>query len=142
MLAATVVGLLASPIILPAAAVVDLAKGRVRLPTVRVALFLIQYGINDCVEILLAPLYWMQAGFGTRLHQPTSIARHERLQDWSVDILARRAERLLGLRLAIDRDSAARSPLARSSCCADTSTSSTPRSRRCSTNASGTAHAG
>jgi Acyltransferase len=39
--------------------------------------------------------------------QPTSIARHERLQRWSVDVLARRAERLLGLRLEIDPDSAA-----------------------------------
>ena len=44
----------------------------------------------------------MLAGFGTRLDQPTSIARHERLQHWSVDVLARRAERLLGLRLEID----------------------------------------
>ncbi len=69
-------------------------------------LFLLQYGINDSVEILLAPVYWMAAGFGTRLDQPSSIARHERLQRWSIDVLARRAEQLLGLRLDIDPVSA------------------------------------
>jgi len=102
MLGATVIGVLASPVILVTATVVDLAKRRFRLPTVRVALFLLQYGINDGVEILLAPVYWVLAGFGTRLHQPTSVARHERLQRWSIDVLARRAERLLGLRVDID----------------------------------------
>ena len=107
MLAATVVGVLASPVLLVAAVVVDLAKRRFRLPTVRVALFLLQYAINDSVEILLAPVYWILAGFGTRLDQPTSIARHERLQHWSIDVLARRAERLLGLRLDIDSASTA-----------------------------------
>ncbi len=107
MLAATAVGVVASPAILAGATFVDLAKGRFRLPTVRVTLFLLQYGINDSVEILLALAYWMLAGFGTRLDRPTSIARHERLQRWSIDVLARRAEHLLGLRLDIDPTSAA-----------------------------------
>jgi 1-acyl-sn-glycerol-3-phosphate acyltransferase len=102
MLAITGVGIVASPIVIGAAAVIDVAKVRFRLPTVRVALFLLQYGINDSVEIVLAPCYWMMAGFGTRLHHPASIARHERLQAWSIDILARRAARLLGLRFDID----------------------------------------
>ena len=107
MLAATVVGVLASPAILAAAVIVDLVKRRVRLPTARVALFLLQYGINDSVEIVLAPVYWTLAGFGTRLDHPRSIARYERLQHWSIDLLARRADRLLGLRLEIDPESAA-----------------------------------
>jgi 1-acyl-sn-glycerol-3-phosphate acyltransferase len=102
MLAITGVGIVASPIIVGAAAVVDVAHARFRLPTVRVVLFLLQYGINDSVEIMLAPCYWMLAGFGTRLHHPTSIARHERLQAWSIDVLARRADRLLGLRFNLD----------------------------------------
>ena len=106
MLGVTVIGVLASPAILAAAAVVDLTKRRFRLPTVRVALFLLQYAINDSVEILLAPIYWMLAGFGTRFDDPASIARHERLQRWSIDVLARRAEHLLGLRIDIDPDSA------------------------------------
>ena len=66
MLGVTVVGVLASPAIITVAAVVDLAKRRVRFPRVRVALFLLQYGINDSVEIVLAPVYWVMAGMGTR----------------------------------------------------------------------------
>ena len=80
MLAITVAGVVASPLILTAAAVVDIAKGRLRMPTVRVALFLLQYAINDSIEIVLAPMFWVVAGFGTRLGQPTSVRRHERLQ--------------------------------------------------------------
>jgi 1-acyl-sn-glycerol-3-phosphate acyltransferase len=102
MLAATSAGMLASPLLLTAAALNDIIQRRRRLPTVRTALFLLQYGINDSVEILLAPLYWMMAGFGTRLEHPASIARHERLQAWSIDLLARRAEQLLGLRIELD----------------------------------------
>lgn len=107
MLGVTAVGVLFSPAIVVAAAVVDLVKGRPRLPTVRVALFALQYGINDSVEILLAPLYWLRAGFGTRLHGAASIERHQRLQQWSIDVLARRAERLLGIRFELDDTSAA-----------------------------------
>ncbi len=107
MLTVAVLGVLASPAILAVATVVDLAKRRIRLPTVRVALFLLQYAINDSIEILLAPIYWTLAGFGTRLHQPASVARHDRLQQWSIDVLARRAEQLLGLRLDIDSASEA-----------------------------------
>lgn len=107
MLTATTVAVLASPLILAVSAVVDLAKRRFRLPTVRVALFLMQYAINDSIEIVLAPLYWLLAGFGTRLDQPASVARHQRLQAWSLDVLARRAERLLGIRVEIDAESTA-----------------------------------
>lgn len=105
MLGVTVLGVLGSPMIVVAAALADLARGRYRLPTVRVALFLIQYGINDSVEILLAPVYWARAGFGRRLGSAPSIERHERLQRWSIDVLARRAERLLGLRIEFDQAS-------------------------------------
>lgn len=102
MLAATAVGLVASPLIMTAAAGADLVRGRFRLPTVRVVLFVLQYGINDCVEILLAPVYWARAGFGTRLSDPVSIERHRALQRWSIELLARRAERLLGLRFELE----------------------------------------
>ncbi len=105
-LGATAAGVLASPLLLVGAAVIDIGKRRFRLPTVRVALFLLQYGINDSVEILLAPFYWVAAGLGTRLDGPRSIARHQRLQAWSLRVLARRAERLLGLWFDIDPISA------------------------------------
>jgi 1-acyl-sn-glycerol-3-phosphate acyltransferase len=107
MLAVTFIALLASPVILIVATVIDLAKGRLRLPTVRVTLFLLQYAINDSIEILLAPVYWTMAGVGTRVDRPNSVRRHERLQCWSIAVLARRAERLLGLRIEIDAESTA-----------------------------------
>jgi Acyltransferase len=102
MLSITVLGVFASPAIVAVAVAVDVAHRRFRLPTARVALFLLQYAINDSIEIVLAPVYWMLAGFGTKLGQPKSVHRHERLQQWSIDVLARRAEHLLGLRLDID----------------------------------------
>jgi len=103
MLAATAVGVVGSPIIITAAFASDAVKGRRRFPTVRVALFAIQYTINDSIEILLAPVLWLRAGFGARLGQPSSIRRHERLQAWSIGVLARRAERLLGVRLDLEQ---------------------------------------
>ncbi len=107
MLAITLIGVIASPFILVIAIVVDLARRRLRMPSARVALFLLQYVINDSLEILLAPAYWITAGFGTRVSHPSSIARHERLQRWSLEVLARRAERLLGLRFELDIDATA-----------------------------------
>ncbi|MEZ5227737.1 MAG: 1-acyl-sn-glycerol-3-phosphate acyltransferase [Acidimicrobiales bacterium] len=102
MLGATALGLLLSPLLLPVAIIIDLLPRRRRLPTARTLLFLLQYGLNDSVEILLAPVYWVRAGFGTRLDDAASIERHERLQRWSIDLLARRAEQLLGLRLELE----------------------------------------
>jgi 1-acyl-sn-glycerol-3-phosphate acyltransferase len=101
MLGITVAAMVALPMIVAVAIVVDLARFRLRLPTLRVALFALQYGFNDSVEIVLAPVYWIMAGFGTRLRSGGSVHRHERLQAWSVAVLARRAERLLGLCLAV-----------------------------------------
>jgi 1-acyl-sn-glycerol-3-phosphate acyltransferase len=102
MLAATVVALALCPLLAVGATVYDLLRLRLRLPTARSTLFLLQYLVNDSIEILVAPLYWVLAGFGTSLGSQASIARHERVQRWSIDVLARRADRLLGLRTAID----------------------------------------
>ena len=102
MLAATALGMLALPLLVVVAAVFDIARLRRRLPTVRVLIFLIQYGLNDSAEILLAPIYWIAAGFGTTLASPSSVDRHQRLQAWSLALLARRAEQLLGLRIQVD----------------------------------------
>lgn len=105
MLGLTVVGVLGSPVIVLGAALRDAACMRFRFPTVRVYLFLLQYAINDSVEILLAPILWLSAGFGTRLEAPASMRRHEQLEAWSVFVLARRARRLLGVRLEADAES-------------------------------------
>jgi len=102
MLCATAALVLLSPAVLTAAAIADLARGRRKFPTVRLSLFAIQYALNDSLEILLAPLLWIVAGLGTRLDEGASVRRHQRLQEWSVAVLARRAERLLGVRLELD----------------------------------------
>lgn len=102
MLAVTLAAVTLLPLILVVAGALDLACGRRRLPSARVALFLVQYAINDSVEIVLAPVYWAIAGFGRRLGDAASVRRHERLQAWSIALLARRAEQLLGVRLDVD----------------------------------------
>ena len=104
MLGATALALVLIPLLIPAAAVYDIVRLRWRLPSVRVLLFLVQYGVNDSIEILLAPIYWVAAGMGTQLNGPTSIRRHERIQHWSVENLARRAHRLLGVTVHLDPD--------------------------------------
>lgn len=102
MLGASLLATVVAPVALPAAALVDLLRGRRRLPTARVYVFALRYAWNDSVEILLAGPYWLLAGFGRRLDSPTSIARHQRLQHWSLRTLARTGERFLGLRLETD----------------------------------------
>ena len=102
MLAATSVAVVGAPVLVPAAVLADLVRGRWRLPTLRVYLFGLQYGVNDSLEILAAPLLWLAAGFGTRLDSTPSIRRHERLQWWSAELLATRAEQLLGLRVDVN----------------------------------------
>jgi 1-acyl-sn-glycerol-3-phosphate acyltransferase len=107
MLGATAAGLAGLPFVIAGAAATDSFCRRVHFPSVRVSVFLTQYAVNDSIEILLAPVYWLLAGFGTRLDAPASVRRHERLQSWSIALMAHRAEQLLGLRLDIDRDAVA-----------------------------------
>jgi 1-acyl-sn-glycerol-3-phosphate acyltransferase len=104
MLVATAAATILAPLVIPAVVVYDVATGRARLPSPRAALFVCQYLLNDSVEILAAPLLWVAGGLGTRLDTDTSIRRHERLQRWSVGVMARRADRLLGVRLDWDED--------------------------------------
>jgi 1-acyl-sn-glycerol-3-phosphate acyltransferase len=102
MLGATLLAVVAAPIAVAALALADLARGRRRLPRARLYLVVLQYVLNDSVEILLAPLLWVAAGFGTRLDSPASQRRHARLQRWSIEVMARRAERLLGLCIEVE----------------------------------------
>ena len=101
-LGATTATLVFLPALSVAAVAYDLVRLRVRLPSLRALLFVTQYMINDSAEILIAPVYWVRAGLGTKLDTPASIVRHERIQRWSIDVLARRAEDLLGITVATD----------------------------------------
>lgn len=97
MLAATAGALVLAPVIIVVVGLADIASRRLAFPRVRIFLFMLQYMVNDSVEILLAPAMWIQAGFGTTLDSAASINRHQRLQAWSALLLKRRAETLLGL---------------------------------------------
>lgn len=107
MLGATAVAVVGLPVLVPLLAVSDLVRARRRLPRPRTYLFVCQYLINDSAEIVLAPVFWLAAGLGTRLDSAASLGRHRRLQWWSLDLLARRADRLLGLPVELDETSAA-----------------------------------
>lgn len=89
MLGLTAALTLAAPVALPAVALVDLATGRRPLPTARLYLFVLQYAVNDSVEIIAAPAYRRSPGFARRI------------QLWSLRLLRRRAERLLGMRVEV-----------------------------------------
>ncbi len=102
MLGATVLGVVASPLALAVLTLADVMRGRRRLPRARLYLVALQYVLNDSVEIVLAPVLWAVAGFGTRLGSPASQRRHARLQRWSIEVMARRAEHLLGLRIEVE----------------------------------------
>jgi len=107
MLAATAAAVALAPVLAVAAVVWDLARLRWRFPTLRVYAFCCQYLLNDSAEILAAGPLWVAAGIGTRLDRPASQRRHQRLQAWSIAVLARRAERLLGVRIEADAGLAA-----------------------------------
>jgi len=108
MLFVTAVAFVFAPLIALGLAVADLALGRVRLPRLRLFGVALQYLFNDSVEILLSPALWILAGFGTRIDSRASQRRHARVQRWSIDVLARRADRLLGLRVEVDGTDALR----------------------------------
>jgi 1-acyl-sn-glycerol-3-phosphate acyltransferase len=93
---------LALPLAVPGAVAVDLWHRRWRLPTLRLYGVALQYLWNEVVEIVLAPVLWVAAGFGTRLGSPASIERHARIQRWSLRTFSRRAEQLLGLRFDVE----------------------------------------
>src|SRR5688572_13576572 len=77
MLCVTALAVIALPVIVVVAAAADLFRLRSKFPTVRVALFLVQYAINDSIEILLAGPFWVAAGFGRGIRRPASMRRHE-----------------------------------------------------------------
>jgi 1-acyl-sn-glycerol-3-phosphate acyltransferase len=100
-----------TPIIAAIVIPLDLARGNRRLPLLRIHLFVCQYLLNDSLEILAAGPLWVAAGFGSRLDQRASQRRHQWIQAWSIRVLARRAEQLLGVKIELDPvDEAALAP--------------------------------
>ena len=101
-LLASVLGVVLSPLLCAAAVAYDLVRRRRRLPVARTLLFVLWYLVIDSVEVVVSFVFWVRAGFGTRLASPASIARHQRLQRWSIDVLEKRARQTLGVQLVAD----------------------------------------
>lgn len=93
MLGGAVVAFGTAPLTLPLAAVLDLARGRRRLPTARTGIFALRYLANDAVEIVLAPGLWI----GRRLGRGD--AGYRWVQRWSIRTLASAGDRWLGIRI-------------------------------------------
>ena len=104
MLGVTCAAFAGAPILIPGAAAWDVIRMRWQLPALRTYLFVCQYVFNDTVEILAAGPLWLLADYGTTLHRPASQRRHQRLQAWSIRVVARRAAQLLGIRVATEPD--------------------------------------
>ena len=98
MLAATAVGVVTAPVVLPAAAMFDLVRGRRRLPSVRSGLFALRYLVNDSTEIVVAPLLWA----GRRRNRAAGVERYRAVQAWSIRTLADAADHWVGVRLDPD----------------------------------------
>jgi len=105
MLAATMVGFVIAPIAMSLLAIADVLRARFAFPLVRMYLFGLQYLFNDSVEIVLAPLMWVRFGFGKGFKSTKSRTAHQRLQFWSLELLEKRAEQLLGLKTEMDETS-------------------------------------
>ncbi len=110
MLGSTTAALVLAPLVVPTIVIVDFVRGRRKFPLLRGYAFLTQYGVNDSVEILLAGPLWLRANFGRSLDSRPSQRRHERLQAWSIGLLARRTRQLLGVDIAVTGDDLGRGP--------------------------------
>jgi 1-acyl-sn-glycerol-3-phosphate acyltransferase len=102
MLGATAAAVCLLPLVLLVVGTWDVVRFRWRLPSVRLSCFVVQYMVNDTVEILLAAPLWLASGCGLAFQGQASRARYERVQAWSIRLLARRARQLLGIRFDID----------------------------------------
>ena len=110
MLTVTTAALAMSPVVAPTVVIADLLRGRRKLPLLRSYAFLTQYGVNDSVEIILAGPLWLRANFGRSLGSRSSQRRHERLQAWSIGLLALRTKQHLGIEVAITGDKLGQGP--------------------------------
>ena len=91
------------PVIVVAAAVVDLASGLRRFPTVRLGVFALVYVIHEWVGLVLAA--WLRVAELIRLFDATGsrqLVRYRNIQAWWATSLLTWARRLLGVRFDLD----------------------------------------
>ena len=90
MLGTTAAALVLAPFIIVGAIAGDAIDLRRRCPTLRMYLFVCQYLINDSAEILAAGPLWIVSGCGQWSQRLSSRRRYQRIQVWSISVLARR----------------------------------------------------
>ena len=74
------------------------------MPSLRAYAFACQYLLNDAAEVIVAAPLWIVAGFGTRLEGSKSRRRYQRVAEWSIAVMERRAKQLLGMYVEVDGD--------------------------------------
>jgi 1-acyl-sn-glycerol-3-phosphate acyltransferase len=87
------VGLPLAPLILLVGTVVDFAKRRPNLPTVRVLTFGYQILVLEVCAIVSALALWVGFGFGFGLRSQRSLRAHGRVQSWWIGQVAAAARR-------------------------------------------------
>ncbi len=91
-----------SIVILPLAALFDVLRGRIRLPTVRVLLFGLVYLAWEVIAVTSAVALWVASGFGRLLGRRAFIQVHRRIQVSWANSLIGAMRRFLRLNLVID----------------------------------------
>lgn len=102
MAAALVGATITAPLLIAAALAVDLVRLKLRLPTLRLAVFAYYYLLLDAWAVGMGVRLWARHGFGRRLTTPASIAEHSRVQWLWAERLIGGARRILGLRFEVD----------------------------------------
>jgi 1-acyl-sn-glycerol-3-phosphate acyltransferase len=90
---ALVAGLPLAPIVLLVGTVVDFARRRPNLPTLRALTFVYQVLILEACAIVTAFVLWLAFGFGFAVHSRRSLRVHRRVQAWWIGQVVAAARR-------------------------------------------------
>jgi hypothetical protein len=108
---------LGQPILVPAAAVVDLLRRRRDWPTLRCLLFVTVYFVCEVLGIAASAALWLGMGWRGRRSEPAArltglpdayLAANFALQRWWARSLYRSAERIFGMQTVVEGDAAVR----------------------------------
>ena len=99
---ATLMLVVLAPVALPLLAIIDLVRGRPRLPLVRGWVFAVAYGVLESAMLVVVALMWLASGCGVWIRSRPSMRAHRRLQRWWVGRLLGLLESMLGLRFSIE----------------------------------------
>lgn len=92
---------IAAPIAVPLLTVVDVMRGRLRIPLVRSWLFATAYALLESAMLVVVAGLWVLSGFGLFMRTEWCRHLHRLLQRWWIDRLITLLRSLLGLRFTI-----------------------------------------